>query len=302
MNINNIFAGNGLQFFATDGARFSSPGKSSVTNPAFRRDSVSLGNTAPAFQTYMPAVTQRLNNPSTAGKCIREAIRNNNNRMIEIDSAAFHRVFAARDSGNYLFSSAAVFNSGTYTANVLWSETSTPERPIVIVRGEGPDGTTFEKKVDINKVNPRNATFIEKIALQGYFAATGTSFCQRIVLSPVGGDIFTSRFDFVTWNHMLLQSQPRGSHSYQQVSEMVRPFIDHLINTGQYTYEQLLYFLKYLDPFAFNPNFGIPDLEQYLLDMMDERDMSLIPVERKADEPDGLLGYDIETLREIVGL
>ena len=53
MNINNIFAGNGLRFAATDGARFSSPVKNPAINSAFRQDSVSLGNTASPFQTYL---------------------------------------------------------------------------------------------------------------------------------------------------------------------------------------------------------------------------------------------------------
>ena len=100
------------------------------------------------------------------------------------------------------------------------------------------------------------------------------------------GDAFSTRFDFVTLLHRQLLATPQGTFEYREISNQVQPLIDHLLRTGQYTIEQLLAFIKERPVLEFEPNFAslVPDLEEYLLDRMDERDLSLVVAEKETEE------------------
>ena len=75
--------------------------------------------------------------------------------------------------GDALVSAGFAIPGGWLNASVFKSENFTPENPIMLVKGTNTDGQRFEVEINANDVNPRNASFIELMALDGYFASKG---------------------------------------------------------------------------------------------------------------------------------
>ena len=96
--------------------------------------------------------------------------------------------------------------------------------------GRDKDGTYFREKVDIRNVNPRNASFIEMMALNGYRQANGQSQVQILAtkLCPNGGmdiprinSVF-DRTDFLTPLIELMNLQFAGNFEmFLLMQEMV---------------------------------------------------------------------------------
>lgn len=51
------------------------------------------------------------------------------------------------------------------------AENSTEENPIMTAKGVDENGNEFEKNIEINKINPENATLVEMRALEAYLGA-----------------------------------------------------------------------------------------------------------------------------------
>jgi hypothetical protein len=62
---------------------------------------------------------------------------------------------------------------GWFNASVFKAESFTPENPIMLVKGFNTDGKPFMVEINANEVNPRNASFVEMFALDGYLASKG---------------------------------------------------------------------------------------------------------------------------------
>ena len=58
--------------------------------------------------------------------------------------------------------------SGFTTLATMRADSFTADNPIMLVRGRHGDGTEFEVEVDVRNVNPKNASLVELIALDGY--------------------------------------------------------------------------------------------------------------------------------------
>jgi hypothetical protein len=219
-----------------------SSGATQVGNPFFRPDSVSIGNVASPFQTYSAAQFASTVQRPNFGRCWQAAIRSaseNTAQMPVIDKSRIQQAHADRTSGNYLYSAFAMMGGGTITANILWSDNSTPDNPEVIVRGVNADGSDFEVKVNINEVDPRNATKIELFALRGYFKANGIDFTFRTPLVNIEGDAFSTRFDFTTALSGQMESNRNNSEIYELLKSMVGALLDHIARIEQITGTEL---------------------------------------------------------------
>ena len=92
---------------------------------------------------------------------------------------------------------------GMLNAHVFESENSTPENPIMLVKGTNTCGSPFEVEININDLNKNSMSFIEMFALDGYITQnTGrTSSIAReaghaLMNSDIVADGFTT-FDII---------------------------------------------------------------------------------------------------------
>ncbi|MCL2226129.1 MAG: hypothetical protein FWB97_00640 [Oscillospiraceae bacterium] len=86
-----------------------------------------------------------------------------------------------------LYSGGMNIGGGHFNAFVDWSENSTPDNPIMRVRGWDADGD-FEAEVAINDIDPRRASLVEMFALNGYLRANGEP-TVRLFSSDIGGQV-----------------------------------------------------------------------------------------------------------------
>jgi len=63
-------------------------------------------------------------------------------------------------------------NSGI-NASVYYSDKHSSDNPVYVVKGKNADGTRFETKINVNDVDPRNASFVEMLALQAHLNPSG---------------------------------------------------------------------------------------------------------------------------------
>ena len=76
--------------------------------------------------------------------------------------------------GKALLSGAFQMPGGGYVGiNVYKSDNYSEDNPVMLVKGTNADGTPYEVQVNINDLNPRNASLIELFALQCYYVANG---------------------------------------------------------------------------------------------------------------------------------
>ncbi|MCL2617116.1 MAG: hypothetical protein FWD96_05680 [Defluviitaleaceae bacterium] len=131
--------------------------------------------------------------------------------------------------------------SGWISARVYKADSFSPDNPMMLVTGTDVDGTTFRKFVNINDVNPRNASLVEMIALEGYLVSSGkraSGLARASVLAVEGasGDgarltAFTT-FDFVTALESLLDSKRLNGELFGKWDEYMwlRPIVDALMS------------------------------------------------------------------------
>ena len=125
---------------------------------------------------------------------------------------------------------------GMMSASVFKTESFSFHNPVMLVRGVDVDGTPFEVEVNINNVDPRNASFIEMFALDGYFAAKGkpysvirASFGLMDAQKSDGNNAFT-QFDFVTPLLELLKTQylNRNWEAVAWLNPVVETLLNHI--------------------------------------------------------------------------
>jgi len=88
---------------------------------------------------------------------------------------------------------------GMMSASVFKSANFTADNPIMLVRGINVDGSPFEVEVNVNEVNPKNASFIEMFALDGYFENKGQnlSAVRNAVIAMAAQESQGKSFGFV---------------------------------------------------------------------------------------------------------
>lgn len=127
---------------------------------------------------------------------------------------------------------------GWMSANVFKSENFSRENPLMLVQGVDVCGTKFEKEININDINPQNASFIELLAFDGYSAANGKpSMTSRIasravIMQELNGKEFSAfnaftQMDFVSTLRGLIESlcANKNYETLVWVNSNVEPFL-----------------------------------------------------------------------------
>lgn len=131
---------------------------------------------------------------------------------------------------------ARVGNSGI-SASVFWHESSTPDNPVMLVRGVNVDRTPFEVKVNINEVDPRNASFIEMTALDAYLTANGqdsraarTANGLEAAGATTSGLNAFSQIDFLSLlqSHMETQRLHSNMNAFMELKHNVDALLNHV--------------------------------------------------------------------------
>ena len=128
---------------------------------------------------------------------------------------------------------------GITNTSVFKAESSTEDNPVFLVKGTYSDGTPFEGEVNIYSIDPRNASFIEMLALDGYFMAkeqmVEATWIAAQAMREIGGlsgpehDAFT-KYDFIYYlqqmkeRHLLNDNKDTYS-MYENVIDSLLDFI-----------------------------------------------------------------------------
>ena len=91
----------------------------------------------------------------------------NNNKTYATENSAFPQT----SKKVYLKTDDMLFSGGNGTGlsfYIKYAEESTEDNPVVIAKGVDENGKEFEKKININDINLRNASFVEMSALEAY--------------------------------------------------------------------------------------------------------------------------------------
>jgi len=96
-------------------------------------------------------------------------------------------------SGDALFSGITVVGNKTISASVYYSKNYSPDNPVYAVKGVNIDGTRFEKEINVNDVDPRNANHIEMQALRAHLIANGKMSDIGAMMNPFSG-VFGSSY------------------------------------------------------------------------------------------------------------
>ena len=165
---------------------------------------------------------------------------NNPHKMNAADSKAASPInnpskSAQLDSTALVSAGMMLPGGGWMNASVFKSENFSEDKPVFIVRGTDTNGTPFEAEVNINNVNPRNASFIEMMALDGYYADKGQPLnATRSAAGAMGGirgshDAF-SKFDFLPPLQEMMEAQRingniNGFMQYKHIVDSLLDFI-----------------------------------------------------------------------------
>jgi len=95
-------------------------------------------------------------------------------------------------------------NGGYMSAFAFKPDNFSTDNPVMLVKGTDASGKQFEVEININSVNPRNASIVELTALDGYSNAIGQPMrLMRQMMSATiqqnasgGTDVF-AKFDFL---------------------------------------------------------------------------------------------------------
>jgi len=175
--------------------------------------------------TLWTSVNNNTSGNSQGGSFPKPVVNNNAGRHIQLD-------------GNALVSAGVRLPGGGWVnASVFKAEGFSSDNPVMLVRGTDVDGRPFEEIININNVDPREASFIEMFALDGYFAANGKpTGVTRAVASlagdeALGGNAFT-KFDFVSPLLQLLETQRVNGNwdAFFQLNPIVDTLMNHIGN------------------------------------------------------------------------
>ncbi|MCL2198912.1 MAG: hypothetical protein FWB80_08325 [Defluviitaleaceae bacterium] len=130
---------------------------------------------------------------------------------------------------------------GTMSATVYKADSFSFRDPVMLVRGVDVCGTPFEREVRINDIDPRNATFVEMLALDGYLVANGkpsgiarlaaNAMANQHASSHSGINGQDSKYNFVSIidNHLATIRENGSLNAYFAL----RPVLDSLMEFAE---------------------------------------------------------------------
>ncbi len=95
------------------------------------------------------------------------------------------------------------------SASIYYDESYTEENPIMVVKGQRSDGSTYEQKVNVKDVETGKASYIEMIALTTYLSEQGKLSSPDLGINTnqcTNNDMFTKQ-DFMTPLKQMMQWQ-----------------------------------------------------------------------------------------------
>ena len=153
-----------------------------------------------------------------------------------------YKPISIKDQGLSLLDSKAIVstsvrlpNGGWVSASVFKHESHTLDNPVFLVRGTDVNGDQFEMVVDVNKVDPKNAHFIELMALDGYFVTKGQPL--GLTRNAVGAlnagfgvyDVFTKFNSLPPLQEMMIFQRANGNlGGYMQYKNIVDSLLDFI--------------------------------------------------------------------------
>ena len=159
------------------------------------------------------------------------------------NSASNQGRFAVLDSSALVSSDMRVPGGGKINASVYKAEGYSADNPVFIVKGTNVDGTPFEVEINVKSINPRNASFVELHALDGYYVANGgqelgarRAAASAMIAAEVVGrpgnaefDAF-SKFDFIPpLQEMMGYQRSNGNLSgYEHYRHIIDSLLDFI--------------------------------------------------------------------------
>ncbi|NLC76296.1 MAG: hypothetical protein GX750_01560 [Clostridia bacterium] len=133
----------------------------------------------------------------------------------------------------YLKTDDMLFSGGNGTGlsfYIKYAENSTAENPIVIAKGVDEKGNEFERTININEIDPHNATIVEMRALEAYLNVDKGGGLSSLSLSA-GNLGINDRIDFVAMfrkdiNDLSLLRQDQLVQFYSNSMKTYLDFLD----------------------------------------------------------------------------
>ena len=131
--------------------------------------------------------------------------------------------------------SVRVPDGGWISASVTKHENHSERNPLFIVRGTDINGDRFEAVVNINDVNPRSASFVEMVALDGHFVTQGRPVgAARSAIGALGAgagvyNVFTV-FDFLPplEEMMIFHRSNRNPSGFAHYRNVINTLMGHI--------------------------------------------------------------------------
>ncbi|MCL2873796.1 MAG: hypothetical protein FWE29_02570 [Defluviitaleaceae bacterium] len=131
---------------------------------------------------------------------------------------------------------------GRISASVFRSESFSVDNPTMLVKGINACGTPFEVEVNINEINPQDASFVEMFALDGYFESKGLNLGSTrnavigMISQEMSGESFGlvdafTNLNFISPLKKMLNTQ--RSHGDWESYLRLNYIIDTLLQFGQ---------------------------------------------------------------------
>ena len=128
-----------------------------------------------------------------------------------------------------LVSSGGIYN-GNGEAYAYYAENYSADNHLFVVKGTNPDGTPYDVAINANEVDPRNATYIEMIALQAFVRAQGRSDCGNFVkpLSFFFSPDYNAKFNFMVCVEEQAVNKNIDKKAQLEAKNLLDFFVQHL--------------------------------------------------------------------------
>ena len=151
-----------------------------------------------------------------------------NNLSMPVNSSFHYTAELYKDAS---FSIATPENGGN--ASAYYSDNYTDKNPLFIVKGKTGDGTYFEEEININNINPKNASFLEMVALSAHLSDKGKytgdmSFVSALDFTNKNKVDYFSKRDYISPLESLKDMQ-QHNRNYES-SLKLGSLIDSLLN------------------------------------------------------------------------